>query len=131
MIWATMGVNTWCNANSVSFKSHSIRVTFKICTVLCSQGICATGFRHAQGNQHCAKFESYTNRVTFETNAISITSSIHALNLSTYLYMQLNQGLAILKLQVQCTYGAQSQCEKNPRFFSLTMQRRFLIFNAF
>ena len=86
MIWATMGVNTWCNANSVSFKSHSIRVTFKICAVLCAQGICATGFRHAQGNQHCAKFESYTNRVTFETNAISITSSIHALNLSTYLY---------------------------------------------
>ena len=74
-----MGVNTWCNANSVSFKSHSIRVTFKICAVLGAQGIRATGFRRAQGNQHCAKFESHTKRVTFETNAISITSSIHAL----------------------------------------------------
>ena len=45
-----MGVNTWCNANSVSFKSHSIRVTFKICTVLGAQGICATGFRRTQGS---------------------------------------------------------------------------------
>ena len=54
----SMGVNTWCNANSVSFKSHSIRVTFKICAVLGAQGVCATGFRCAQGNQHCAKFES-------------------------------------------------------------------------
>ena len=61
------------------FKSHSISVTFKFCTVLGAQGIRAMGFRRAQGNQHCAKFESHTNRVTFETNAISITSSIHAL----------------------------------------------------
>ena len=46
-----------------------------------AQGICATDFRHAQGNQnlHCAKFESHTNRVTFETNAIRMTSSIQAL----------------------------------------------------
>ena len=66
------------NANSISFKSHSIRVTFKICAVLAAQGIRATGFRLAQGNQHCPKFESHTNRVTFETNTISITSSIHA-----------------------------------------------------
>ena len=73
-----MGVNTWYHANSVSFKCHSIRVTFKICAVLGAQGIRATGFRRAQGNQHCAKFESHTNRVTFETNAISITSSFHA-----------------------------------------------------
>ena len=42
------------------------------------QGIRAMVFRRAQGNQHCAKFESHTNRVTFESNAISITSSIHA-----------------------------------------------------
>ena len=55
-----------------------IRVTFKICAVLGAQGIRATGFRRTQGNQHCAKFESHTNRVTFETNAISITSCIHA-----------------------------------------------------
>ena len=60
-----------------------IRVTFKICAVLGAQGICATGFRHAQGNQRCAKIESHTTIVTFETNAISITSSIHALCLLT------------------------------------------------
>ena len=71
-------MNFYNHHNSVSFKSHSIRVTFKICAVLGAQGISATGFRHAQGNQHCAKFESHTNRVIFETNAISITSSIHA-----------------------------------------------------
>ena len=73
-------MNFYNHHNSVSFKSHSIRVTFKICAVLGAQGIRATGFRRAQGNQHCAKFESHTNRVTFETNAISITSSIHAHN---------------------------------------------------
>ena len=74
-------MNFYNHHNSVTFKSHSIRVTFKICAVLGAQGIRATGFRHAQGNQHCAKFESHTNRVTFETNAISITSSIHAHNM--------------------------------------------------
>ena len=49
-----------------------------MCAVLGAQGIRATRFRRAQGNQHSAKFESHTNRVTFETYAISITSSIHA-----------------------------------------------------
>ena len=43
-----------------------------------AQGICATGFKRAQGNAHCAKFESNTNRITFETNAISTTSGIQA-----------------------------------------------------
>ena len=63
-----MGVNTWC---------HSISVTFKF---WCwdAQGIRATGFNRAQGNAHCAKFESHTNRVTFETNAIRMTSSVQA-----------------------------------------------------
>ena len=36
------------------------------------------GFKRAQGNAHCAKFESHTNRVTFETNAIRMTSSVQA-----------------------------------------------------
>ena len=53
-------------------------MTFKICAVLGAQGIRAMGFRRAQGNQHCAKFESHANRVTFETNAIRMTSSIQA-----------------------------------------------------
>ena len=54
-------------------------MTFKICAVLGAQRIHAMGFRLAQGNQHYAKFESHTNRVTFETNAIRMTSSIQAL----------------------------------------------------
>ena len=64
-----MGLNTWCSDNK----------SMKFCAVLGAQGIRAMGFRCAQGNQHCAKFESHTNRVTFETNAIRMTSSIQAL----------------------------------------------------
>ena len=48
------------------FKSYSISVTFKFCAVLGAQGIRATGLKRAQGNAHCAKFESNTNRMTFE-----------------------------------------------------------------
>ena len=48
--------------------------------MLGAQGIRATGFKRAQGNAHCAKFESHTNRVTFETNAIRMTSSVQAPN---------------------------------------------------
>ena len=48
------------------FKSYSISVTFKFCAVLGAQGIRATGFKRPQGNEHCAKFESNTNRMTFE-----------------------------------------------------------------
>ena len=47
--------------------------------MLGAQGIRATGFKRAQGNAHCAKFESHSNRVTFETNAIRMTSSVQAL----------------------------------------------------
>ena len=38
-----------------------------------------TIFKRAQVNQDCAKFESHTNRVTFETNAIRMISTIQAL----------------------------------------------------
>ena len=48
------------------FKSYSVSVTFKFCAVLGAQGIRATGLKRAQGNAHCAKFESNTNRMTFE-----------------------------------------------------------------
>ena len=34
--------------------------------MLGAQGNCATGFKHAQGNTNCAKFENNTNRMTFE-----------------------------------------------------------------
>ena len=46
--------------------------------MLGAQGIRATGFKRAQGNAYCTKFESHTNRVTFETNAIRMTSSVQA-----------------------------------------------------
>ena len=52
--------------------------------MLGAQGIHATGFKRAQGNAHCAKFESHTNRVTFETNAIRMTSSVQALCVYNY-----------------------------------------------
>ena len=47
--------------------------------MLGAQGIRATGFKRAQGNQHCAKFESHTNRVTFEINAIMMIVKVHPL----------------------------------------------------
>ena len=50
----------------------------KFCTVLGAQGIRATGFKRAQGNAHCAKFESNTNRMTFESNTNRMTSGIQA-----------------------------------------------------
>ena len=68
-----MGLNTWCSDNK----------SMKFCVVLGAQGICATGFKRAQGNAHCAKFESQTNRVTFETNAIRMTPSVQAHKAST------------------------------------------------
>ena len=54
-------------------------MTFKFCAVLVA--LCAPEPRSTDslGTQHCANFESHSNRVTFESNAISITSSIHAL----------------------------------------------------
>ena len=66
------------------FKSHSISVTFKFCAVLGAQGICAMGFKRAQGNKHCAKYESNSDRMTFETNTISTTSGIQA---HVYIYV--------------------------------------------
>ena len=66
---ATTGLNTWCSYNK----------SMKFCAVLIAQGIRATGFKRAQGKAHCVKFESHTNRVTFEPNAIRLTSSVQAL----------------------------------------------------
>ena len=113
-----MGLNTWCHSNSVSFKSHFIRVTFKICTVLGAQIIRATGFRHAQGNQHCAKFESHT-RVTIETNAISITSSIHTLNVLLKFEKCVLSGRPSFLMTLH-TYLVQKFFFKNHRFFSFS-----------
>ena len=46
--------------------------------MLGAQGIRAMGFKRAQGNAHCAKFESNINRMTFESNTNSTTSGIQA-----------------------------------------------------
>ena len=59
------------------FKSHAISVTFKFCAVLGAQGIPATGFKCAQGNVHCAKFESNTNRMTFEYTPNMMIEKVH------------------------------------------------------
>ena len=47
-----MGLNTWCHSNSVSFKSHSISVTFKFCAVRVA--LCALEPRSTDslGTQH-------------------------------------------------------------------------------
>ena len=62
------------------FKIHSISVTFKFCAVLGAQGIRATGFKRAQGNAHCAKFESNTNRMTFEYAPNKMIVKVHPQN---------------------------------------------------
>ena len=49
------------------------------CAVLGAQGIRATGFKHAQGNAHCAKFESNTNRMTFECAPNMMIVKVHPL----------------------------------------------------
>ena len=48
----TWGLNTWCHSNSVSFKSHSIIVTFKFCAVCVA--LCALEPRSTDslGTQH-------------------------------------------------------------------------------
>ena len=53
-----MGLNTWCSANSISFKSHSISVTFKFCAVRVA--LCALEPRSTDslGTQHRAIFHA-------------------------------------------------------------------------
>ena len=58
-----MGLNTWCSANSVSFKSHSISVTFKFCAVRIAMCALEPRSTDSLGTQHRAK-ESNTNRMT-------------------------------------------------------------------
>ena len=53
-------------------------MTFKFCAVLVALCAPEPHSMDSLGTQHCANFESHFNRVSFETNAISITSSIHA-----------------------------------------------------
>ena len=64
----------------MNFYNDYIRSIFKFCAILGAQRIPTTGFNHAQGNAHCAKFESNTNKMTFETNTNRMTSDIHTLS---------------------------------------------------
>ena len=59
------------------FKSYCISVTFKFCAMLGAKGIRATGFKCAQGNAHCAKFESNTNRLTIEYAPNMLIVKVH------------------------------------------------------
>ena len=59
------------------FKSHSISVTFKFCAVrvaLCALEPCSTD---SLGTQHCAKFESNTNRMNFEYAPNMVIVKVH------------------------------------------------------
>ena len=71
-------MNFYNHHNSVSFKSHSISVTFKFCAVRVALCTLEPRSTDSLGTQHCTNFESHSNRVTFETNAIRMTSSIQA-----------------------------------------------------
>ena len=50
--------------------------------MLGAQGICATGFKLAQGIAHCAKFESNTNRMTFEYAPNMMIVKVHSCTMS-------------------------------------------------
>ena len=55
-------------------------MTFKFCAVLVA--LCAPEPRSMDslGTQHCANFESHSNRVIFETNAIMVIVKVHPQN---------------------------------------------------
>ena len=70
-------MNFYNHHNSVSFKSHSISVTFRFCAVLVALRALEPRSTDPLGTQHCANFESHSNRVTFETNAIMAIVKVH------------------------------------------------------
>ena len=68
------------------FKSHSTSVTFKFCAVrvaLCTLEPCS---RDSLGTQHRTKFESNTNRMTFEYAPNMMIVKVHHLG-STMTYL--------------------------------------------
>ena len=74
-----MRMNFYNHHNSISFKSHSISVTFRFCAVLVALRALEPRSTDSLGTQHCANFESHSNRVTFETNAIMVIVKVHPL----------------------------------------------------
>ena len=70
-------MNFYNHHNSVSFKSHSISVTFRFCAVLVALRALEPRSTDSLGTQHHANFESHSNRVAFETNAIMMIVKVH------------------------------------------------------
>ena len=64
-----IGPEYLCSANSVSFKSHSISVTFKFCAVRIAMCALEPRSTDSLGTQHRAK-ESNTNRMTSGIQAL-------------------------------------------------------------
>ena len=62
------------------FKSHSISLTFKFCAVCIALCALEPWSTDSLGTQHHANFESHSNRVTFETNAIMMIVKVHPQN---------------------------------------------------
>ena len=63
------------------FKSHSISVTFKFCAVRVA--LCTL---EPLGTQHCTKFESNTNRMTFEYAPNMVIVKVHPHYKQTFIY---------------------------------------------
>ena len=65
-------MNFYNHHNSVSFKSHSISVTFRFCAVLVALRALEPRSTDSLGTQHCANFESHSN-----SNAIMVIVKVH------------------------------------------------------
>ena len=65
------------------FKSHSISVTLKFCAVCVA--LCALEPRSTDslGTQHCTKFKSNTNRMTFEYAPNMVIVKVHPLRVQS------------------------------------------------
>ena len=74
----TQSLTIWCSLNSVSFKSHSISVTLKLCTVRIALCALEPHSTDSLGTQHRAK-ESNTNRMTSGIQAHSFTKWVHCM----------------------------------------------------
>ena len=82
----------------MNFYNDYIRSIFKFCAILGAQG-----FNHAQGNAHCAKFESNTNKMTFEYAHGNLKSKSH----NTFLSQRNKNksGLGDFSLLKMCGYS--------------------------
>ena len=69
-----MGLNIWCSDNSSSLKISSISGIFKFCVVVVALRALEPHSTDSLVTQHPSKFESTTNRWTFEK---LLLSSLH------------------------------------------------------